>query len=160
MKTCTCCGVAKSKADFYKRKGRPLGIGSHCKDCVKEKSKENWNTNKEKRLESCRQRYVLKKEQYSSIAKKWREKNKGYVTAASKARKVAKLNRTPKWADKEKIKAYYDICAFFNEVNGYVKYHVDHKIPLQGKMVSGLHVHYNLQILPASENMSKGNKWS
>jgi len=30
-------------------------------------------------------------------------------------------------------------------------------VPLQGKRVSGLHVHENLQILPRVENMRKHN---
>ena len=33
---------------------------------------------------------------------------------------------------------------------------VDHVYPLQGKWVSGLHVHENLQVLPGVENSRKG----
>ena len=59
--------------------------------------------------------------------------------------------RTPSWADKEKIFEFYKNCP-----NGYT---VDHIIPLNGKTVSGLHIHTNLQYLTRSENSSKSNKF-
>jgi hypothetical protein len=40
-----------------------------------------------------------------------------------------------------------------------IEWHVDHIIPLQGKNVSGLHTPYNLQVIPASWNTAKGNKF-
>lgn len=66
--------------------------------------------------------------------------------------KASKLRRTPSWADTEKIKEVYDNCP-----SGH---HVDHIVPLNGQLVSGLHVHYNLQYLTPSENTSKNNKFS
>ena len=90
---------------------------------------------------------------------KYAQEHKDVVNAAVARRRAARIKRTPLWADKEKIKSYYAVCAFFNEVNGYIKYHVDHIIPMQAELVSGLHVHNNLQILPWRDNVTKKNKF-
>lgn len=65
--------------------------------------------------------------------------------------RAAKLHRTPKWANIEKIKEIYKLCP--------EGFHVDHIIPLQGIHVSGLHVENNLQYLSAHDNLVKHNKF-
>lgn len=70
-----------------------------------------------------------------------------YAFSASK-RKAALLQRTPFWVDMEAIKLVYKNCP-----SGMA---VDHIVPLQGKNVSGLHVHWNMQYLTKSENSRKG----
>lgn len=59
--------------------------------------------------------------------------------------------RTPIWSDLELIDAFYKACP--------IGYHVDHIIPLRGRLVSGLHVLSNLQYLTAEDNLIKNNKY-
>lgn len=46
-----------------------------------------------------------------------------------------------------------------NKEAGYRAYHLDHIIPLNHPLVSGLHVSWNCQIITATENCSKSNKF-
>lgn len=88
---------------------------------------------------------------------KWSKNNKAKRNAIDMKRKASMINRTPIWADLEKIKQFYIEAQRLSNETG-VPHEVDHIHPLQGKLSSGLHVHTNLQILTRSMNRSKNNK--
>ena len=87
--------------------------------------------------------------------------NRGIINAAVARRKAAKLQRTPAWLDVVSLKETeftYAWCAALRSCG--LDYHVDHVVPLQGQNVSGLHVPWNLQVIPATENIQKNNRWA
>ncbi len=88
-----------------------------------------------------------------------RDKHPELYRARRKNYKLIKSRNMPIWADKNKITEVYKSCIEADKNTG-IKHHVDHVIPLRGKLVSGLHVHYNLQVIPARDNMAKGNRLS
>jgi len=69
-----------------------------------------------------------------------------------------KLKATPKWADFEKIKAFYQQAARLETFTG-IPMHVDHIVPLGSKIVCGLNCEQNLQVLTKRENIAKLNRW-
>lgn len=70
---------------------------------------------------------------------------------------------TPKGVDHRALEEFY-IWAQIRTIETRVPHHVDHIIPLLGcdehgnHIVSGLNVPWNLQVIPASENLKKGNR--
>lgn len=135
-KTCTKCYEIKEFQHFYKTKDKSLGILSSCKSC-----KDSQNT-----------KYRSKnRASYLEYLKQYRISHAGEYRARARKYNLAKAKRVPSWADLEKIKQIYVECP--------KGFHVDHIIPLQGELVSGLHVENNLQYLLPQDNLSKSNKY-
>ena len=102
------------------------------------------------------------KERYAAKQKEWKQNNMDYIVAANAMRRANKMQRTPKWLtkeDKTKIKQIYREAKRLTAETG-EQYHVDHILPLQGKLVSGFHVPTNLQILHWKDNLSKRHKYT
>lgn len=93
-----------------------------------------------------------------NISNNWKKNNPAKHSAINARRKAAKLYRTVTWADNTLIKTFYEEANRLTKETG-ILHTVDHIIPLQGKLVSGLHVHNNLQILTGVENSAKGNSF-
>lgn len=89
--------------------------------------------------------------------REWRLKNPARNAHKSMMYEARKRQAMPSWADKAAIFAVYEKCADMNK-NSAIKYQVDHIYPLCSPVMCGLHVHYNLQIIPAEENQRKSNK--
>lgn len=78
--------------------------------------------------------------------------------ANSGKRRTAQMQAMPAWVDQKALRAVYQEAAQKQAATGKL-YHVDHIVPLRGKNVCGLHVPWNLQVLPARENLKKNNRF-
>ncbi len=74
------------------------------------------------------------------------------------ARKSRQSTGTPKWANRFIIREIYDLARRRTLATGFA-WHVDHIVPLLGKLVSGLHVENNLRVIPGAINVAKGNTY-
>ena len=143
-KVCTKCDIEKGVGKYNKSKRGKYGVISECKVCFNQRAAQRYEANKETLL---KQKAAYKKA------------NRHIGNAHNAKRKVSKLQSTPAWVDLEAIKGMYQLATIFNRTG--MNLHVDHIIPLQSDLVCGLHCESNMQLMPASDNISKGNRhWS
>ena len=92
-----------------------------------------------------------------STAQRYHADRPGLKNLWDAKRRAQEKNATPSWAKDSKILEFYETAQGLSMLLG-EWYHVDHTVPLQSKLVCGLHCEANLQILTATENLSKSNK--
>ena len=142
LKTCISCKAIKSVSEFAKHSTSKYGVSTICKPC-KSIYRSSW--------------YLQNKEQCLEKSAAWAKTNAHKKNSYCAKRRAAILNATPSWVNFKAIEELYKKAGALSKANG-IKYEVDHIVPLQGKTVSGLHVHWNLQVIPTAENRSKGNR--
>jgi hypothetical protein len=167
MKTCTRCHIVKSYELFYKQAVNSKdGYQAHCRACDNAR-KKNWALKNPELAAAHRKtsdinRYKNYKSKVQEKNKNWKSNNPSKVSAMDAKRRAAVNLRKPSWftdEDNWMVEQAYELAQLRTQVFGF-QWHVDHVIPLQGKLVSGLHTPYNLQVIPASENLSKSNQFT
>lgn len=141
VKVCKGCGLEKGSKYFHKDLRNKDGLQTCCKDCYRVNYKEN-------------QQVRLSKQRV------WKSLNKHKLNAYQSFRRGKEKHATPSWLTEEQvleIEYKYWLAKDLRCISGEF-YEVDHIIPLVNKQVSGLHVPWNLQILPADLNRAKANK--
>ena len=126
----------------------------------RDKLKVYWTRANEKNKEKQKSWAVNNRDKAVARVTKYNKKYPEKHAALEAKRRASKRSQTPKWLTKEQLA---DIRKMYGEARRLtlstgVPHHVDHIVPLQGSLVWGLHVPWNLQILRAFDNQSKGNR--
>ncbi len=163
LKLCSKCGLNEKKP-----------MQTYCVGCISAYQKERYIKKREsilkrqneyheanrKQVNHRNKEYKLKNlEKCINLTKNWKINNKSKVNASNGKRRANLRNALPKWLTNDElwmIEQAYDLAQLRTKVFGF-KWHVDHVIPLKGKNVCGLHTPYNLQVIPAKENLRKRN---
>lgn len=108
-----------------------------------------------------KERYAADKERVRAVQKEWNVNNADKLREMSALRRAKRNKATPPWlsADhRRQIKAFHAHANDCRVVSGQA-YHVDHVVPIKHPLVCGLHVPWNLQVLPQDVNDAKGAKF-
>ena len=124
---------------------------------VKERKNAWYEVNREQVIQAAATRPLEVKRVYQ---KTWKERNVVWVRADTKSRRRKHRLATPKWLSrkqKSEIRQIYQIAITMSKTTG-EQYVVDHIVPLRSELVCGLHVPWNLRVIPQQENLLKSNK--
>ena len=147
----------------------------------RERDRERYRKNPQHRLATCKASYEKNKANAIKTVRAWQEANpekvaeyrrrtKERAAPRDKAktrqyyednkdqwkrhkatRRAKKLDAQPDWVDTRALAEIYTNCP--------EGYEVDHEVPLNNKLVCGLHVPWNLKPIPKIENRQKSNKF-
>ncbi len=145
FKKCPKCNAVKPHFEYGKCSTRRDGLQYSCLECGRRDAKEDRQKNPER----------AKKK-----SKKWRQNNPEKHCALVSKRRAAKMKATPPWVKDEHIAEIDFLYWFSSKINGLHghSYEVDHTHALRGENFSGLHVPWNLRVMPSSANARKSNK--
>ena len=122
------------------------------------RNKARYEKNKESINKKKKDYYAKNRGRLAAARQLWAKENKARILHLNALRKIRVKRATPFWADRARILDVYRLAERLTLETG-ILHHVDHVVPIAGKDVCGLHVHYNLQPLPWGDNIRKRNSF-
>ena len=175
---CRPCGKAKDFARYRANpeKERARGVAFYHKTADRQRAlrvkryhadpvaaraaqKLDYELNGDKRRSRRREYYHENPERDRLVTQRWAKANPEKVRGGNKVRADRVKRATPSWlseGQKMRMRSIYIIRDILTELTG-VKHDVDHIFPIYGGNSSGLHVPWNLRVIPKSKNASKRN---
>ena len=141
--------AAEKRVDYFREYNK--------REDVKDRKNEWYEAHKDQVIQAAATRPPEVLRQYRNA---WKENNKTQVRADTKARRRKHRLATPVWLtrqQKSEIRQLYQIAITMTKTTG-EQYVVDHIVPLRSEVVCGLHVPWNLRVIPRQENLLKSNK--
>ena len=126
---------------------------------VRAHARAAYAANSEKAALIRRAKYEKHADARRQYASEWRKQNAASNAELSRRYFAAKNQAFPVWADAVKIKAFYEFARQKTIETG-IAWHVDHILPIKSSLVCGLHNEFNLQVIPANDNLRKSNKFT
>jgi hypothetical protein len=169
VKSCNRCGERKPLDAFRQRQESPDGHTNTCKECLRGDDAA-YRARYPELVKKRRREWARDNPEYDRLVQAERRNNSETKDAYKRhyaahypelmakwaKRRADRLKATPPWFDAHKALAIYKQADRMRKAGFDV--HVDHVLPLRGRAVCGLHVHTNLRIIKAAENLAKGNK--
>ena len=161
MKTCFKCGKERPISDFHKHSGMKDGRLNKCKYCVLEAvaewRKKNPDTRQKEHVKRREKLGFMTREQYfEKLSNKKIGRKASSLKYAYKRRRTQEKCIQTEW-DIFVFEEAFILSALREKATGF-KWHVDHIIPMFHKQACGLNVAENIQVVPASWNVRKGNR--
>jgi hypothetical protein len=173
---CKACSAIKPIEAFHSHITSGKRYWAHkCKECVKPEARERkkawyakdperarndsrrwYENNREAAMAAASEYKALNAEWWKEYHRTWRAKNTHKILHWVRQYQSAKLRAMPAWANRAAILAVYEKADEMRKAG--VPCEVDHVVPLRSKLVCGLHVEFNLAIVPPAENNLKGNR--
>ena len=165
MKICSLCRLQKLFTDFSPDKRDSSGAQSRCKVCfaqiMRERRAKNPEAHRQAVEKSTKKNYKAKLERNNLYRannpekvhqwkKKDRAENKARILADCAKRRTLLAGETS-----VEIRQLYVLRDFYQAMSLGERFHVDHIVPLSR---GGFHVYENLRVIPAVDNLRKGNK--
>lgn len=147
---------AKKKAWTEKNKERARATKKAWTERNRERSKAAQRAWAERNPEYKKTWNEDNKERRAKVKKEWRKNNKSRINVTNANRRALKFRATIRLTELDKfvIDEMYSLAKIRTEQTEF-QWHVDHIVPLTK---GGLHKPTNLQVVPGSWNITKGNR--
>lgn len=165
MLFCSRCSSKKEATDFSRNSRTKTGRNAYCKVCQYALTQAWKLKNRDRVNRKVRELHAIQPEKHRERVRRHRRANLAFWSEHTARYQLARQRGLTVMRNiaedlQEEIAYFYRLAEFLTLMSGgFVKYQVDHIVPLRGKLVSGLHLPWNLAVARSDLNAKKGNRF-